>query len=29
MEDVIVAYAQNGEPIRPEIGFPLRLIVPG
>jgi sulfane dehydrogenase subunit SoxC len=29
MEDVIVAYAQNGEPIRPENGFPLRLIVPG
>jgi sulfane dehydrogenase subunit SoxC len=29
MEDVIVAYAQNGEPVRPEQGFPLRLIVPG
>src|SRR5437773_7783092 len=29
MEDVIVAYAQNGEPIRPEQGYPLRLLVPG
>ena len=29
MRDVIVAYAQNGEPLRPEQGFPLRLIVPG
>lgn len=29
MEDVIVAYAQNGEPVRPEQGFPLRLVVPG
>ncbi len=28
-EDVIVAYGQNGEPLRPENGFPLRLIVPG
>jgi sulfane dehydrogenase subunit SoxC len=29
MDDVIVAYGQNGEPLRPEQGYPLRLIVPG
>ncbi|MGH9786677.1 MAG: molybdopterin-dependent oxidoreductase, partial [Terriglobia bacterium] len=29
MEDALVAYAQNGEPVRPEQGFPLRLVVPG
>lgn len=29
MDDVMVAYAQNGEPVRPEQGYPLRLIVPG
>ncbi|MGR8946905.1 MAG: sulfite dehydrogenase [Gammaproteobacteria bacterium] len=29
MDDVIVAYAQNGEALRPEQGYPLRLIVPG
>jgi sulfane dehydrogenase subunit SoxC len=29
MSDVLVAYAQNGEPLRPEQGYPLRLIVPG
>jgi DMSO/TMAO reductase YedYZ molybdopterin-dependent catalytic subunit len=29
MDDCIVCYAQNGEPIRPQQGFPLRLIVPG
>lgn len=29
MLDVIVAYGQNGEPIRPQQGFPLRLVVPG
>jgi sulfane dehydrogenase subunit SoxC len=29
LEDTIVAYAQNGEAIRPEQGYPLRLVVPG
>jgi sulfane dehydrogenase subunit SoxC len=29
MEDCIVAYGQNGEAIRPENGYPLRLITPG
>ena len=29
MEDVLVAYGQNGEPLRPEQGYPLRLLVPG
>src|SRR4030095_509950 len=29
MEDVIVAYGQNGEPLRVEQGFPIRLVVPG
>lgn len=29
MSDVLIAYGQNGEPIRPEQGFPLRLFVPG
>ena len=29
MDDAILAYAQNGEPVRPEQGFPLRLLVPG
>lgn len=29
MDNVIVAYAQNGEAVRPEQGYPLRLIVPG
>ena len=27
--DVIVAYGMNGEPLRPQQGFPVRLIVPG
>jgi sulfane dehydrogenase subunit SoxC len=27
--DCLVAFAQNGEPVRPENGYPLRLIVPG
>jgi sulfane dehydrogenase subunit SoxC len=29
MDDCIVAYDQNGEPLRPEQGYPLRLLVPG
>jgi hypothetical protein len=29
MDDVIVAYAQNGAPLRLENGYPLRLIMPG
>jgi sulfane dehydrogenase subunit SoxC len=29
MDDCIVAYGQNGEAIRPQNGFPVRLIVPG
>ena len=29
LDDVLVAYGQNGEPPRPENGYPLRLIVPG
>jgi sulfane dehydrogenase subunit SoxC len=29
MDDVLVVFAQNGEPVRPEQGFPLRLLVPG
>ena len=29
MDDMLVAYSQNGEPVRPENGFPLRLVVPG
>ena len=29
MDDVMVAYGQNGEPLRPEQGYPLRLLVPG
>ena len=29
MDDVIVAYSQNGEAVRPEQGYPLRLVVPG
>lgn len=29
MKDCFVAYGQNGEAIRPEQGYPLRLVVPG
>jgi sulfane dehydrogenase subunit SoxC len=29
LDDVLVAYGQNGEMLRPEQGYPLRLIVPG
>lgn len=29
MDDVLVAYGQNGEALRPEQGYPLRLVVPG
>lgn len=29
MDDALVAYAQNGEALRPEQGYPLRLILPG
>ncbi len=29
LDDVLVAFGQNGEPVRPDHGFPLRLIVPG
>ena len=28
-DDVLVAYGQNGEALRPEQGYPLRLVVPG
>ena len=29
LSDVMVVYAQNGEPLRPEQGYPIRLFVPG
>jgi sulfane dehydrogenase subunit SoxC len=29
LTDVLVVYGQNGEPLRPEQGYPLRLLVPG
>jgi sulfane dehydrogenase subunit SoxC len=29
VEEAILCYAQNGEPLRPEQGYPLRLLVPG
>ncbi|WP_127105395.1 sulfite dehydrogenase [Pararhodobacter zhoushanensis] len=29
LDDVILAYSQNGERIRPEQGYPLRIFVPG
>jgi sulfane dehydrogenase subunit SoxC len=28
-EDAMLAYAQNGEPLRPEQGYPVRLLLPG
>jgi sulfane dehydrogenase subunit SoxC len=28
-DDILVAYGQNGEALRPENGYPLRLVVPG
>lgn len=28
-EDAIIAYGQNGEPVRPEQGYPARLLCPG
>jgi sulfane dehydrogenase subunit SoxC len=29
LDDIIVAYGQNGQALRPEQGYPLRLVVPG
>ena len=29
LDDVLVAYGQNGEALRPEQGYPIRLVVPG
>jgi sulfane dehydrogenase subunit SoxC len=29
MGDALVVYGQNGEPLRPEQGYPLRLLLPG
>jgi sulfane dehydrogenase subunit SoxC len=29
MDDCFVAYGMNGEPVRPQQGFPMRLMVPG
>ncbi len=29
LDDALVAYAQNGERLRPEQGYPLRLVLPG
>ncbi len=29
LDDVMIAYGQNGEAVRPEQGYPLRLLVPG
>jgi sulfane dehydrogenase subunit SoxC len=28
-DDAMIAWAQNGEPLRPEQGFPMRLLLPG
>ena len=29
MDDCLIAYGQNGEPLRPQQGFPVRLMAPG
>lgn len=29
LDDALVAYAQNGEPVRPAQGYPMRLVLPG
>lgn len=29
LDEAILAYAQNGEMLRPEQGYPLRLLLPG
>jgi sulfane dehydrogenase subunit SoxC len=29
LEDAMIAYGQNGEPLRPEQGYPARLLLPG
>jgi len=29
LDDALIVYAQNGEPIRPEQGYPMRLLLPG
>jgi sulfane dehydrogenase subunit SoxC len=29
LDDAMIVYAQNGEPLRPEQGYPLRLLLPG
>ena len=29
MDDTLVAYGQNGEPVQPHNGYPLRLVIPG
>jgi sulfane dehydrogenase subunit SoxC len=29
LDDALLAYAQNGERLRPEQGYPLRLLLPG
>ena len=29
LDDALLAYAQNGERLRPEQGYPVRLVLPG